>query len=85
MGSIKGNRGAAPGRRAPITRQTSYANTLFPHLPWESSHAAEFRALALGSIEMTTPESQDAASKQRIIKHMNADHHDSVRHRFPAR
>lgn len=28
---------------------------------------------------MTTPEAQDAAAKQRIIKHMNADHHDSVR------
>ncbi|KAF1939175.1 integral membrane protein-like protein [Clathrospora elynae] len=28
---------------------------------------------------MTTPEEQDAAAKQRIIKHMNADHHDSIR------
>jgi hypothetical protein len=27
---------------------------------------------------MATPEAQDAATKQRIIKHMNADHHDSV-------
>lgn len=29
---------------------------------------------------MATPEAQDAAAKQRIIKHMNADHHDSVRY-----
>lgn len=28
---------------------------------------------------MTAPEAADAAAKQRIIKHMNADHHDSVR------
>jgi len=28
---------------------------------------------------MTSPEAADAAAKQRIIKHMNADHHDSVR------
>ncbi|KAH7392635.1 integral membrane protein-like protein [Pyrenochaeta sp. MPI-SDFR-AT-0127] len=28
---------------------------------------------------MTTPEAQEAAAKQRIIKHMNADHHDSIR------
>ncbi|KAF2689067.1 integral membrane protein-like protein [Lentithecium fluviatile CBS 122367] len=28
---------------------------------------------------MATPESQDAATKERIIKHMNADHSDSVR------
>ncbi|KAJ4994315.1 hypothetical protein SVAN01_00144 [Stagonosporopsis vannaccii] len=28
---------------------------------------------------MTTLEAQEAAAKQRIIKHMNADHHDSIR------
>ncbi|KAF3008827.1 hypothetical protein E8E13_010730 [Curvularia kusanoi] len=28
---------------------------------------------------MATPEAQDAAAKLRIIKHMNADHHDSIR------
>ncbi|CAO2651047.1 Nn.00g093440.m01.CDS01 [Neocucurbitaria sp. VM-36] len=28
---------------------------------------------------MATPEAQEAAAKQRIIKHMNADHHDSIR------
>ncbi|KNG50265.1 integral membrane protein [Stemphylium lycopersici] len=28
---------------------------------------------------MTTMEAADAATKQRIIKHMNADHHDSIR------
>lgn len=28
---------------------------------------------------MTTAEAQEAAAKQRIIKHMNADHHDSIR------
>ncbi|KAI4605284.1 hypothetical protein J4E83_010709 [Alternaria metachromatica] len=28
---------------------------------------------------MTSPEAADAAAKQRIIKHMNADHHDSIR------
>ncbi|KAJ4368880.1 hypothetical protein N0V83_005962 [Neocucurbitaria cava] len=28
---------------------------------------------------MTTPEAQEAAAKQRIIRHMNADHHDSIR------
>ncbi|KAJ8114365.1 hypothetical protein OPT61_g3740 [Boeremia exigua] len=28
---------------------------------------------------MATPETQEAAAKQRIIRHMNADHHDSIR------
>lgn len=28
---------------------------------------------------MASPEAQEAAARQRIIKHMNADHHDSVR------
>ncbi|KAF2629588.1 integral membrane protein-like protein [Macroventuria anomochaeta] len=28
---------------------------------------------------MATPEAQETAAKQRIIKHMNADHHDSIR------
>ncbi|KAF2130757.1 integral membrane protein-like protein [Dothidotthia symphoricarpi CBS 119687] len=28
---------------------------------------------------MATPEAQEAAAKQRIIKHMNADHADSIR------
>ncbi|KAF1852163.1 integral membrane protein-like protein [Cucurbitaria berberidis CBS 394.84] len=28
---------------------------------------------------MAAPEAQEAAAKQRIIKHMNADHHDSIR------
>ncbi|KAF2203874.1 hypothetical protein GQ43DRAFT_461221 [Delitschia confertaspora ATCC 74209] len=37
---------------------------------------------------MTTPESQEATARERIIKHMNNDHHDSVRryieHHFSA-
>ncbi|CBX93405.1 hypothetical protein IAQ61_009098 [Plenodomus lingam] len=28
---------------------------------------------------MATPQDQETAAKQRIIKHMNADHHDSIR------
>ena len=32
---------------------------------------------------MATQQSQDAAAKQRIIPHMNADHQDSVWNRFP--
>jgi hypothetical protein len=32
---------------------------------------------------MASPETQEAAAKQRIIKHMNADHHDSVRRCTP--
>ncbi|KAF3050508.1 hypothetical protein E8E11_007828 [Didymella keratinophila] len=28
---------------------------------------------------MASPEAQEAAAKHRIIKHMNADHHDSIR------
>ncbi|KAF2005313.1 integral membrane protein-like protein [Amniculicola lignicola CBS 123094] len=31
---------------------------------------------------MATPEAQEAAAKERIIKHMNADHQDSVRRYF---
>jgi hypothetical protein len=31
---------------------------------------------------MTTPEAQDAAAKERIIKHMNGDHQDSVCKRY---
>lgn len=27
---------------------------------------------------MATPEAQDAVAKERIVKHMNADHADSV-------
>lgn len=30
--------------------------------------------------KMATPEAQEVAAKQRIINHMNADHHDSVRY-----
>ena len=34
---------------------------------------------------MATPEAQESAAKARIIKHMNADHHDSVRETALAR
>lgn len=33
---------------------------------------------------MTTPGAQDAAAKERIIKHMNGDHQDSVCNRYAA-
>jgi putative heme iron utilization protein len=29
---------------------------------------------------MSKPDAQEDAARQRIIKHMNADHQDSVRH-----
>jgi hypothetical protein len=32
---------------------------------------------------MATSEAQDEAAKQRIVKHLNADHHDSVRCHAP--